>query len=79
MTEQTCTIDAERLISDLTELGGVGQAADGGYYREAFSRADLEGRGLVEGFMKAAATMTASLVCYPLSLLLEPCIVTGSP
>ena len=47
MTEQTCSIDAEHLISDLAELGRVGQAADGGYYREAFSRADLEGRAAV--------------------------------
>ena len=54
MTEQTCSIDAECLISDLTALGRVGQAADGGYYREAFSLADLEGRALVEGFMKQA-------------------------
>ncbi|NNK57506.1 MAG: Zn-dependent hydrolase [Desulfofustis sp.] len=59
MTEQRCTIDAERLISELTELGRVGQAADGGYYREAFSHADLEGRELVEGFMKEAGMAVA--------------------
>ena len=54
MTEHTCSIDPERLISDLAELGRVGQAADGGYHREAFSQADLDGRALVEGFMKQA-------------------------
>jgi N-carbamoyl-L-amino-acid hydrolase len=59
MTEQTCSIDAEHLISDLAELGRVGQAADGGYYREAFSRADLEGRALVEGFMQEAGMAVA--------------------
>ena len=59
MTTQTCSIDAERFILELTELGRIGQAADGGYYREAFSPADLDGRELVEGFMKEAG-MTVS-------------------
>jgi N-carbamoyl-L-amino-acid hydrolase len=39
---------------EFTELGKIGLGDDGGYYREAFSKADLEGRWLVEKFMREA-------------------------
>lgn len=54
MTLEGCAIDGDRLMFEFTELGKIGLGADGGYYREAFSKADLEGRWLVEKFMREA-------------------------
>lgn len=54
MALETCTIDGNRLNFELAELGKIGLGDDGGYYREAFSQADMDGRALVESFMKEA-------------------------
>ncbi len=59
MAIEACNIDGKRLIFELNELGKIGLGTDGGYYREAFSKADIEGRTLVEGFMtEAGMTVT---------------------
>ena len=50
----TLEIDKDRLLFEMAELGKIGLSADGGYYREAFSKADLDGRTLVEIFMENA-------------------------
>jgi N-carbamoyl-L-amino-acid hydrolase len=54
MASGTCTIDGDHLNFELAELGKIGKGEDGGYYRLAFCQADLDGRTLVEGFMKEA-------------------------
>ncbi len=54
MASGTCAIDGDRLNFELAELGKIGQGDDGGYYRMAFCQADMDGRTLVEGFMKDA-------------------------
>lgn len=54
MNPETFTVDGDRLTFELAELGKIGLGDDGGYYREAFSQADLDGRTLVEGFMEEA-------------------------
>ena len=54
MALETCTIDGNRLNFELAELGKIGLGDEGGYYREAFSQADMDGRALVEIFMKEA-------------------------
>ena len=54
MNPETVAIDGNRLNFELAELGKIGLGDDGGYYREAFSQADLDGRTLVEGFMEEA-------------------------
>lgn len=54
MNSETFTVDANRLTFELAELGKIGLGEEGGYYREAFSQADLDGRTLVEGFMEEA-------------------------
>lgn len=54
MALEASMIDGERLIFELTELGKIGLGKEGGYYREAFSKADIKGRTLVEGFMAEA-------------------------
>jgi N-carbamoyl-L-amino-acid hydrolase len=59
MTFETCTIDADRLNFELAELGKIGLGDEGGYYREAFSQADMEGRALVERFMEEAGMSVA--------------------
>jgi len=59
MNPETFTIDGNRLNFELAELGKIGLGDEGGYYREAFSQADLDGRTLVEGFMEEAG-MTVS-------------------
>jgi len=84
MAIETCTIDGERLIFELTELGKIGLGKEGGYYREAFSRADIDGRTLVEGFMEEAGmTVTRdaafnSVGCYDGEDVSLPPIVIGS-
>ncbi|NNK94465.1 MAG: Zn-dependent hydrolase [Desulfobacterales bacterium] len=54
MALETCTIDGDRLNFELAELGKIGLGEEGGYYREAFSQADMDGRALVEVYMKEA-------------------------
>ncbi len=54
MNPETFTVDGDRLIFELAELGKIGLGDEGGYHREAFSQADLDGRTLVEGFMEEA-------------------------
>ena len=54
MNPETFTIDGNRLTFELAELGKIGLGDEGGYFREAFSQADLNGRILVEGFMEEA-------------------------
>ncbi|QXC61060.1 Zn-dependent hydrolase [Aquihabitans sp. G128] len=47
-------VDGERLVARLTELRGIGAAADGGVTREAYGSADVAGRDLVAGWMAEA-------------------------
>ena len=47
-------IDKKRLLFEMEEVGKIGLGEDGGYYREAFSKADMDARTLVEEFMHNA-------------------------
>lgn len=50
----TLAIDGERLLFELKELGKIGCNDVGGYDRMAFCESDLDGRALVEAFMRDA-------------------------
>jgi len=50
----TLRVDGERLLFEIDELGRIGRNESGGYDRMAFSQSDLQGRTLVEGFMRDA-------------------------
>lgn len=64
MSIEKCVIDGDRLLYELEKLGEIGLGEDGGYYREAFNTADMEGRTLVEGFMSdAGMKVTRDLAC----------------
>jgi N-carbamoyl-L-amino-acid hydrolase len=64
MIKEISEIDGKRLLFELHELAKIGLAEDGGYYREAFSQADLDGRTLVEQFMEdAGMTVTRDAAC----------------
>jgi N-carbamoyl-L-amino-acid hydrolase len=64
MTFKSCSIDGKRLIFELAALARIGLGEDGGYYREAFSQADLDGRTLVEGFMEEAGMTVTRDAAY---------------
>jgi beta-ureidopropionase / N-carbamoyl-L-amino-acid hydrolase len=50
----TASIDPGRLLRDLDGLARIGATASGGVTRVAYSEADLEGRRLVEGWLREA-------------------------
>ncbi|MFD4624052.1 M20/M25/M40 family metallo-hydrolase [Streptomyces sp. NPDC058475] len=52
------SINAERLLTDLTHLGQIGAGADGSIYRVAGSAADLAGRDWIDKTMRVAGLHT---------------------
>ncbi|GGV68586.1 Zn-dependent hydrolase [Streptomyces longisporoflavus] len=52
------SINAERLLTDLTYLGQIGAGADGSIYRVAGSTADLAGRDWIDKTMRVAGLHT---------------------
>lgn len=58
-TKQQTNISIERLKDDLRELSEIGRAEDGGVYRMAFTKADMEGKDWLEQKMKDAGLTTS--------------------
>ena len=51
---ENLTVNGERLMAMMAEVGSIGALPNGGVRRLAFSREDVEARQLVQGWMEAA-------------------------